>query len=82
MPSWLILVLQWGGLALAVLSAAALIYFLGIPGIMEPAAEADAAAEQVIAPITMYWVLLVIGVVGAVIGFTMGRRKPTAVGQS
>ncbi len=79
MPSWLILVLQWGGLALAVLSAAALIYVLGI---MEPAAEADAAAEQVIAPITMYWVLLVIGVVGAVVGFTMGRRKPTAVGQS
>ncbi len=65
MPSWLILVLQWGGLALAVLSAAALIYFLGIPGIMEPAAEADAAAEQVTAPVTMYWVLLVIGVVGA-----------------
>ncbi len=79
MPSWLILVLQWGGLALAVLSAAALIYVLGI---MEPAAEADAAAEQVIAPVTMYWVLLVIGVVGAVVGFTMGRRKPTAVGQS
>ncbi len=79
MPSWLILVLQWGGLALAVLSAVALIYVLGI---MEPAAEADAAAEQVIAPVTMYWVLLVIGVVGAVVGFTMGRRKPTAVGQS
>ena len=82
MPSWLILVLQWGGLALAVLSAAALIYFLGIPGIMEPAAEADAAAEPVIAPITMYWVLLVIGVVGAVVGFVLVRRKPTAVGQS
>ncbi len=82
MPSWLILVLQWGGLALAVLSAAALIYFLGIPGVMEPAAEAETAAEQLTAPITMYWVLLVIGVVGAVVGFTMGRRKPTAVGQS
>ncbi len=79
MPSWLILVLQWGGLALAVLSAAALIYVLGIPGIIEPAAE---AAEQAIAPITMYWVLLVIGVVGAVVGFVLGRRKPTAVGQS
>ena len=76
MPKWLILVLQWGGLAFAVLSAAALIYVLGIPGIMEPAAEADAAAEQVIAPVTMYWVLLVIGVVGAVVGFIMGRRSP------
>ncbi len=79
MPSWSILVLQWGGLALAVLSAAALIYFLGI---MDPAAEADAAAEPVTAPVTMYWVLLVIGVVGAVVGFVLGRRKPTAVGQS
>ncbi len=79
MPSWLILVLQWGGLALAVLSAAALIYVLGI---MEPAAEGEAAAEQVIAPVTMYWVLLVIGAVCAAVGFTMGRRKPPAVGQS
>ncbi len=79
MPSWLILVLQWGGLALAILSAAALIYVLGI---MEPAAEAEAAAEQVIAPVTMYWVLLVIGAVCAVVGFIMDRRKPTAVGQS
>ncbi len=82
MPSWLILVLQWGGLALATLSAVALIYVLGIPGIMEPAAEAEAAAEQVTAPVTMYWALLVIGAICAVVGFIMGRRKPTAVGQS
>jgi hypothetical protein len=82
MPSWLILVLQWGGLALAVLSAAALIYVLGIPGIIEPAAEAEAAAEPVTAPVTLYWVLLVTGAVCAVVGFIMGRRKPTAVGQS
>ncbi len=82
MPSWLILVLQWGGLALAVLSAVALIYVLGIPGIIEPAAEAEGAAEQLTAPVTMYWVLLVIGAVCAVVGFIMGRRKPTAVGQS
>ncbi len=79
MPSWLILVLQWGGVALAALSAAALIYVLGI---MEPAAGGEAAAEQVTAPVEMYWVLLVIGVVGAVVGFIMGRRKPTALGQS
>ena len=76
MPSWLILVLQWGGLALAVLSAAALIYVLGIPGIIEPAAEAETAAEQLTAPVTMYWVLLVIGAVCAVIGFALGRRSP------
>ncbi len=82
MPSWLIPVLQWGGLALAALSAAALIYFLGIPGIMEPVAEADAAAEPVITPIPMYWVLLVIGVVGAVLGFVLGRRTPTGGAES
>ncbi len=79
MPSWLILVLQWGGLALAVLSAGALIYVLGIPGIIEPADEEEAAAEQLTEQVTMYWVLLVIGAVCAVVGFIMGRRKPTAV---
>ncbi len=82
MPTWLILVLQWGGLVLAGLSAVALIYFLGIPGIMEPVAEADAAAEPVIAPITMYWVLLVIGVVGAVVGVVLDRRSPTGGAES
>ncbi len=56
MPSWLTPVLQWGGLALAIVSAAALINA---------------------APVTLYWVLLVIGVVGAVIGFVLGRRSPT-----
>ena len=73
MPKWLILVLQWGGLALVVVSAAALIYVLGI---MEPAAEGEGMAEQVTAPVPVYWVLLVIGVVGAVIGFVLGRRSP------
>ncbi len=71
MPNWLNLVLQWGGLALAVVSAAALIYVLGI---MEPAAEGEAAAGKVTAPVSLYWVLLVIGVVSAVIGFVLGRR--------
>ncbi len=75
MPSWLVPVLQWGGLALVIVSAAALIYVLGI---MEPAAE----GEQITAPVPVYWVLLVIGVVGAVVGFVLGRRKPTGVGQS
>ncbi len=75
MPSWLVPVLQWGGCALAIVSAAALIYVLGI---MEPAAE----GEQITAPVPVYWVLLVIGVVGAVVGFVLGRRKPTGGGQS
>ena len=79
MPKWLILVLQWGGLALAVLSAAALIYVLGI---IEPAAEGEGTADQITAPVPVYWVLLVIGVVGAVLGFVRGRRKPTGGAES
>ncbi len=75
MPSWLVPVLQWGGLALAIISAAALFYVLGI---MEPAAE----GEQITAPVPVYWVLLVIGVVGAVVGFVLARRKPTGIEQS
>ena len=61
MPSWLTPVLQWGGLALAIVSAAALINA---------------------APVTLYWVLLVIGVVGAVLGFVLGRRTPTGGAES
>ncbi len=75
MPSWLVPVLKWGGFALAIVSAAALIYVLGI---MEPAAE----GEQITAPVQVYLVLLVIGVVGAVAGFSLARRKPTGVEES
>ncbi len=78
MPSWLTPVLQWGGLALAVLSAAALIYVLGI---LVPAGEGE-AAEPIAAPVTLYWVLLVIGVIGAVIGYVLGRRSPTGGAES
>ncbi len=75
MPSWLVPVLQWSGLALAIASAAALIYVLGL---MEPAAE----GEQITEPLPVYWVLLMIGVVGAVAGFSLARRKPTGVEQN
>jgi len=74
MPSWLVPLLQWGGCALAIVSAAALIYVLGI---MEPAAE----GEPITAPVQVYWALLVIGIIGAVVGFVLARRKPTGVGQ-
>ncbi len=79
MPSWLTPVLQWGGLALVVVSAAALIYVLGI---MEPAAEGEGTADQITAPVTLYWVLLVVGVVGAVAGFVLDRRTPTGGAES
>ncbi len=48
MPSWLTPVLQWGGLALAVVSAAALIYVLGV---LVPAAEGEGTADQITAPV-------------------------------
>ncbi len=79
MPSWLTPILQWGGLALAILSAAALIYVLGI---MEPAAEGEGTANQITAPVPVYWVLLVVGVVGAVAGFVLDRRTPTGGAES
>jgi len=75
MPSWLVPLLQWGGSALAIVTAAALIYVLSI---MEPAAE----GEQITAPVQVYWALLVIGIIGAVVGFVLARRKPTGVGKS
>ncbi len=78
MPNWLTPVLQWGGLALAVVSAAALIYVFGV---LVPAAEGE-AAEPIAAPVTLYWVLLVIGVVGAVVGFVLDRRTPTGGAES
>ncbi len=78
MPSWLTPVLQWGGLALAVVSAAALIYVLGV---LVPAAEGG-AAELIAAPVRLYWVLLVIGVIGAVVGFVLDRRKPAGGAES
>jgi len=43
MPNWSVPVLQWGGCALAIVSAAALIYVLGI---MEPAAEGEQITAQ------------------------------------
>ncbi len=78
MPNWLTPVLKWGGLSLAVVSAAALIYVLGV---LVPAAEGE-AAEPIAAPVTLYWFLLVIGVVGAVVGFVLDRRKPTGGAES
>ena len=73
MPRWLVPVLLWGGLALAVVSGAALIYVLRV---VEPGAEAEGAAAQVSAPVTLYWILLVAGIVAAIGGFVLGRRTP------
>jgi hypothetical protein len=72
MPNWLVLVLRWGGLALAVVMAATLI-FLRYAG---PAPEAGATPEPTTAPLTLYWILLAIGLIAAAIGFTVRRLKP------
>ena len=61
MTKWLIAVLSWGGAAVAILSAAALI----VVGIMASSA----------APVRFYWYGLFVGVVAAGIGFILGRRK-------
>ena len=52
MPKWLISVLSWGGAAVAILSAAALI----LVRIMAPTSAA---------PVTLYWYGLFVGVVAA-----------------
>ncbi len=73
MPKWLIQLLKWGGIALAVI--------FGIPlYIVETSTpEAGAALGQITAPGPLYWILLVVGVVAAIVGFVLERRKPAAV---
>ena len=71
MQMWLGRALESGGAVLAGVSAAALIYvelFL-----MRTAEEAPVEST---APVELYWILLVIGVIAAVIGFVLRRRKP------
>ncbi len=77
MPKWLIQLLKWGGVAVAVISAIALIYV----EMLVPTPEAGAAPGQITAPVPLYWVLLVVGVVAAIVGFVLERRKPAADGE-
>ncbi len=77
MPKWLTLIIAWGGVAVVIISAIALIY---VEFVM-PTPEAGATPGKTAAPITLYWVLLVIGAVAAVVGFVADkRRKPAASG--
>ncbi len=41
----------------------------------------DAAMGETAAPIQLYWILLVVGVVAAIVGFVLERRKPAAGGE-
>ncbi len=75
MPTWLIPTLKWGGLALVIVFAITLVYV----ELVAPNPTPKAGASETEAPVVLYWILLVLGVIGAVTGFTMGRRqgKPT-----
>ncbi len=77
MPKWLIQLLEWGGVAVAVISAIALIYV----EMFLPTPEAGAAPGQIAAPVPLYWVLLVVGVVAAIVGLVVERRRPAAGGE-
>jgi hypothetical protein len=70
MPTWLVPTLKWGGIGLALIAAIAIIYvqFLAAPA----APEATAATDE--APMTLYWIMLVVGVVAAIAGFVIERR--------
>ena len=75
MPNWLIPTLKWGGIAVAVTFACALGVVLVLPD-----APAEGAAEATsTAPVVLYWVLLVVGVIAAVAGFVLdGRQKASS----
>ena len=70
MPTWLVPTLKWGGIALAVIAAIAIIYVQFTAAPAPP--EATAATDE--APTTFYWIVLLVGVVAAVAGFVIGRR--------
>jgi len=70
MPNWLIPTLKWGGIVVAVAFAIALI----VPG--QPDTPAERAAEAAsTAPVVLYWILLIVGVIAAVVGFVLGGRQ-------
>ncbi|MCC7016895.1 MAG: hypothetical protein IT564_06805 [Rhodospirillales bacterium] len=65
MPLWLVGTLKWGGSAAAVVAVITLVYVRWLL----PAAQVTASA-------TRYWILLGFGVVSAIVGFAVDRRKP------
>ena len=74
MPTWLVPTLKWSGIGLAILTAVAILYVRFIAA--APAPEAGAPPGG--APVALYWVLFVIGVVAAIVGFVLeGRKRPT-----
>src|SRR5918996_3874001 len=70
MPTWLVPTLKWGGIGLAIIALIAIIYVHFIAAPAPP--EATAATDE--APMTLYWIMLLVGVVAAIAGFVIGRR--------
>ncbi len=69
MPAWIIALLKWGGSAMAVIGVVAL-------GYVEWSLPAPGAAPQpTAAPVTLYFALLIIGAIAAIVGFTQERPK-------
>ncbi len=66
MPSWLTVTLKWGGIAVAIVFAAALIWV----ELSAPDTEGALSA----APVELYWVLLAVGVIAAIIGIVAEKR--------
>ena len=62
---------------MVIISAIALIYV----ELVTPTPETGAAPGETTAPITLYWVLLVIGIVAAIVGYLVDKRsKPATSG--
>jgi hypothetical protein len=70
MPTWLVPTLKWGGIALAVIAAIAIIYGQFIAAPAPP--EATGATDE--APTILYWIMLLVGVVATIAGFVIERR--------
>lgn len=70
MPTWLAPLLKWGGALVAIVFAGTLIWVWQTTSGPE-AGEPTAGG----APVTLYWVLLVVGVIAAIVGFVLDRRK-------
>ncbi len=70
MPSWLTDTLKWGGIAIAVVFAAALIW------VEQSAPDASGAISA--APVEVYWVLLAVGVIAAIFGFAVASAQRRA----
>ncbi len=71
MPAWIIALLKWGGLALALIGVVAVVsveWFL-------PAPAPGRAPQPTAAPIWLYSVLFVIGVIAAIVGYALAGSK-------